>query len=92
VISTPDHRQVVVDADERVVDFLFDLGFGRLGHILRKGGKGHLRGLAVTHQHHGASGQERFLNSGSVALCHAVKHGVYGNQDGFLLRCLGTQR
>jgi len=89
----PDYGEVVVDADEGVVDALFDLGWGLrgagTGNAVGEAVGGHLAGVAVAHEDHSGSGDEGGLDSGGVAVGHAGEEGVDGNEDGLFFRSLG---
>src|ERR1700756_972415 len=80
VEGCPDYGQVVVDADERVVNALFDLR-GRLGGAgaADSAGEvvaGHLAGFAVAHEDEDCSGEQGFFDGSGVAVGHAGEHGV----------------
>ena len=84
----PDDGEVVVDADEGVVDALFD---GLLCRACRRGRR-KLRwssgGLAVAHEDHGGAGDGGGLDGCCVAVGHAVEDAVDGGEDGvFFWRC-----
>ncbi len=82
VEGRPDDGEIAVDADDRVVDALFDAGGRGAGDALGECGEGHLRGLSVAHEDERASGQERELDGSGVAVGHAVEEGVDGGEDG----------
>jgi hypothetical protein len=81
VEGRPDDGEIVVDADERVVNSLLDLlcaGFtDTRGEIL----EGHLSGFAVAHQDHDAVGKRGLPDGGGVALRHAIEHSVHRGED-----------
>ena len=93
VEGCPDDGEIVVDADERVVDAFFDLS-GRLGgagftDAVGEAVGGHLAGVAVAHEDHGGSGDEGGLDGGGVAVGHAGEEGVDGSEDGLFFGRLG---
>ena len=89
VEGRPDDGEVVVDADERVVDSLLDLlcaGFtDTRGEIL----EGHLSRFAVAHQDHDAVGKRGLPDGGGIALRHAIEHGVHRGEDCLFVRGIG---
>ena len=92
VEGSPDDGEIVVDADERVVNALFDLG-GRLrgagaAYTVCEGFGGHLAWIAVAHENHGCAGDEGCFDGCGVAPGHAVEHGIDGSKDGFFFRGL----
>ena len=95
VEGSPDDGEIVVDADERVVDALFDLGWWLRGagtaYAVGEGFGGHLAGVAVAHEDHGCPGDEGGFDRCGIALGHAVKHGVDGSEDCFFFGGLGRK-
>lgn len=93
VEGSPDYGEVVVDADERVVNTLFDLGGGlggaRASDAVGEVVGGHLAGVAVSHEDHGGSGNEGGLDGGGVAVGHAGEESVDGSEDGLFFGSLG---
>ena len=92
---SPDYGEVVVDADERVMDALFNFGGAGMGGVADAVGEGigcHLSGRAVAHQDHSRSGDEGIFDDCGVALGHAVEHGVDWNKDSLLSRSLCGER
>src|SRR5215469_1678641 len=87
----PYYSEVVVDADERIVNALFDVRGTRLSYAIGKGFEGHLDGLAVAHEHHGSAGESGLLDGSCVALCHPIEHGLDGGEDSLFFWCCGTQ-
>ena len=85
VEGRPDDGEIVVDADERVVDSLFDLLCARFtdtrGEIL----EGHLSGFAVAHQDHDAVGKRGLPDGGGIARRHAGEHGLDGRENGLIV-------
>ena len=91
VEGSPDDGEVVVDADERVVDAFLDVGGSGLADALGEGFEGHLGGLAVAHQDHGSAGERGLLDGGSVTLGHAVEERLDGGEDGLLFGGCGVE-
>ena len=58
VERSPHDCEVVVDADERVVDLFFIVGCAGSSGALGEGVERHLGGYAVAHQHQRATGQQ----------------------------------
>lgn len=88
----PDDGEVVVDADEGVVNALFDRGlFGvasRLAEAVGKSLDGHLVRLAVAHEDHVGGGDGGGFDGCSVTAGHAVEELVDRGEDCvFLWRC-----
>jgi len=85
---SPDDGEIVVDADERVVDALFYLGWwlrcAGAAYAVGEGVGGHLAGGAVAHEDHGGAGNEGGFDGCGVAFGHAVEHGFDGSEDGLL--------
>ena len=95
VEGRPNYGEIVVDADERVVDALCDFGGAGVSGMADALGEGvgcHLAGCAVAHEDHGGSGDEGLFDDGGVALGHAVEHGIDGSEDGLLFRGLRVER
>lgn len=88
----PDYGEVVVDAHQRIVYALFDVRSAGSADPFGEGVEGHLGGLAVAHEDHGAAGQSWFFDSCGAAFRHAVKHCLYGSKDGLLFRCRSVER
>ena len=86
VEGCPDNGEVVVDADEGVVDSLFNLSGAGASYSFGEGLEGHLRGLAVAHQDHGTAWEQGLFDCRSVAFGHAIEHGFDGSQDRLLFR------
>ena len=88
----PDDGEIVVDADEGIVDALFDLGGSRTAHTIGEGVGGHLARFAVAHQYHVGTWDEGLFDRGGVAFGHTVEHRLDRSEDGLLFRCLGVKR
>ena len=58
----PHHGEIVIDPNQWIVNAFFNLCRPGFAYALREGLKGHLRGLAVAHKHHGATRERRCLN------------------------------
>jgi len=82
---SPDYGEVVIDVDEWIVNAFFDLRFAGLAYALGERFKGHLRGFAVAHEHHGSAGECGGLDRSGVSFGHAVEHGLDGGEDGLLV-------
>jgi len=95
VKGSPDYGEVVVDADEGIVDALFYLR-GRLGcagftDSVGEAVGGHLAGVAVAHEDHGCSGDEGGLDGGGVAVGHAGEESVHWSEDSLFFWSLGVE-
>ena len=88
----PDYSEVMIDAHERVVNALLDARGSRPRNPFRKSFEGHLGGLSVAHEHHGAAGQKRTLDRGGVALRHTIEQSLNRREYGLLFRCFRVQR
>ena len=86
----PDDGEVVVDANERIVDALFDLCGSGVGEVRGEVVEGHADGLAVAHQDQGAAGEQRRADGGGVAMGHAVEQGLHGRENGLFFRSGGV--
>ena len=91
----PDYGEVVVDANEGIVDALFDFCWWlrcagaayTVGEVVSR----HLAGIAVTHEDHGCSRDEGGLDGGGVAVGHAGEENIDGGQDGLFFGGLGVE-
>ena len=88
----PDDGEIVVDADERIVNALFDLGGSGTADAIGEGVGGHLAGFAVAHEDHSGSGDEGFFDCCGIAFGHALEHRLDGSEHGLLFRCLSLER
>ena len=88
--GSPDDGEVVVDANERMVDALFDLRGSGMGEMIGKVVEGHANGLAIAHEDHGAAGQQGRADGGGVAMGHAVEQGLHGGENGLFFRSGGV--
>ena len=87
VEGSPDYGEIVVDADEWVVNALFDFGGAGVGGMADAVGEGigcHLAGRAVAHEDHGRSGNEGIFDDDGIPFGHPVEHGFDWDEDGLL--------
>jgi len=63
----PHHGEIVIDPDQWIVNAFFNLGRTGFTDAVREGFQGHLRGLAVAHQHHRASRQRGRLDRRGIS-------------------------
>jgi hypothetical protein len=81
----PDNGQIVVDADVRIVDLLFDVcssgGRYAIGEILNCD----LAEVALLHQDENSAGQPRSLDDGRITMRHTVEHGLYWSKDSLVV-------
>lgn len=91
VEGRPDHGEVVVDADEGMMDALLD---ARGAGLRDAGGKvieGHLDGLAVAHQGERSTGQQRRAHRVGVTVSHAVEESLHRSENGLVFRGRGAE-
>lgn len=81
----PDDGEVMIDADEGLVDALLDTRGGWLGDALGEGLEGHLQGLAFAHEGERSAREERRADGGGIAVGHAIEESVNRREDGLLL-------
>ena len=86
VKGSPYDCEIVVDADEWVVDSFLNLRGARSAYSLSERVEGHLRGLAVAHQNHGSTGEQGLFDCRRIAFGHAVEHRFDRSQDRLLFR------
>lgn len=96
VERSPDDSEIVIDADKRVVNALFDLGGWLRGagaaDAVGEGVGSHLAGGAIAHENHGCARDEGGFDGCGVTLSHAVEHCVDGSEDSFFFGRLGRKR
>jgi len=68
VERSPHHGEIVIDPDQWIVNAFLNLCLPGFPYALRKGFKGHLRGLAIAHQNHRAARQRGCLDRHSISL------------------------
>jgi len=64
----PHHRQIVIDPDQWIVNAFFNQCIPWFLYAIREGFKGHLRRLAIAHQHHRATRQRERPDRRGISL------------------------
>src|SRR5512142_347287 len=65
--GSPYHREIVIDAHQRIVNAFLNARGSWFCHLFRKLFEGHPDGLAVAHQDHRATSEQRLLDRLGIA-------------------------